>query len=70
MPRRQTKYFLISPTSITLEMKGSAALISFYMRIGGIFSPPAVMINSFARPVMKSTPLSVILPISPEWRYP
>ena len=35
-----------------------------------MFSPPAVMMSSLTRPVMKSTPSGVILPESPEWRKP
>jgi len=63
---RQVKNFFISPISMTLEMKGRAALISFSIRIGGMFYPPAVIINYLARPVMKRTPYFVILPLSPE----
>lgn len=63
---KQVKNFFISPITITLEMNGNADLISFSIRIGGTFSPPAVMISSFALPVMNRTPSFVILPLSPE----
>lgn len=64
------KYFLPSPTTIMLEMKGMKDLIWSSMRTGGIFSPPAVMINSLTRPVIKSTFYLFIFPKSPECRYP
>lgn len=67
---RQVRYFFMSPTTITFDMKGRVALISFSIRIGGIFSPPAVIISSFARPVMNRIPSAVKIPLSPEWRYP
>jgi hypothetical protein len=55
---------------ITLARNGRAALISFSIRTGGIFYPPAVMISSLTLPVMKRTPYGVIFPESPEWRKP
>lgn len=65
---KQLKNFFISPITITLEMKGRADLISFSIKIGGTFYPPAVIMSSFALPVMNSTPSFVIFPLSPEWR--
>ena len=37
MATRQVKNFFMSPISIILERKGRAALISFSIRIGGMF---------------------------------
>lgn len=67
---RHVKYFLPSPTTIILEIKGRADLMLSSMMTGGIFSPPAVIINYFARPVIKRTFYLFIFPKSPECKYP
>ena len=67
---KQVRYFLWSPTTITFAKKGMAYLISFYMMTGGMFSPPAVMMSSFALPVMNNTLFSSSLPRSPECKKP
>ena len=43
---KQERNFLLSPIIIALLINGISALIDFSMGTGGIFSPPAVMINS------------------------
>ena len=63
-------YFLLSPTSIALLMNGSFFLMASSIITGGIFSPPAVITNSFSLPVMNKNPFSSNLPISPVWSQP
>jgi hypothetical protein len=42
--------------SIQFEIAEQAALTSFSMSTGGMFSPPAVMMSSLMRPVMRKNP--------------
>ena len=63
----QAKKGFCSPTTMTLDRQGSAFLISFSIKTGGTFSPPAVIMSSFALPVMKSNPSLLSFPRSPEW---
>jgi hypothetical protein len=44
--------FFLSPMTMQLETATMAAFISFSIRTGGMFSPPAVIINSLIRPVI------------------
>lgn len=43
---KQERYFLLSPMTITLLIKGTSSLMASSMGTGAIFSPPAVIINS------------------------
>lgn len=67
---RQLRYFLISPMTTTWDTMDNALTISFSIRTGGMFSPPAVTISSFILPVIYKMPLESILPSSPEWTKP
>ena len=61
-----TKNFCLSPTSIQLlTILGSSALILSSIGTGATFSPPAVIISSFSRPVIYKYPSASILAISP-----
>lgn len=60
------KYFLLSPTRNALLTVESSFLTKCSIWTGGIFSPPAVIINSFKRPVMYRNPFSSKYPMSPE----
>lgn len=44
------RYFRLSPINKALLNAGNSANISSSIWIGGIFSPPAVIINSFILP--------------------
>lgn len=67
---KQVKYFLPSPIAMTLAKNGNINFISFSIKTGGMFYPPAVMISYLTRPVMNRIFLSLSLPISPECKYP
>ncbi len=51
-------------------MNFNSSLIASSIKIGAIFSPPAVIINSFNLPVIAKFPLESTFPTSPECKYP
>lgn len=61
---------LFSPTSIILLHAGHYSLKLSSIGTGATFSPPAVMISSFIRPVILRYPPLSILPWSPVLKYP
>ena len=50
--RRTVRYLRLSPITTAMETIGRAAVISFSINTGGMFSPPAVIISSLSLPVM------------------
>ena len=41
----------LSPIKMALEIQGKASLMLSSINVGAMFSPPAVIINSFIRPI-------------------
>ena len=62
--------YLLSPTIIAFDIHYKLFLISYSINTGAIFSPPAVIINSFNLPVMYKFPFLSIYPISPLCKNP
>ena len=56
------RYLCYSPITIILLIGGQNSLTQSSILTGATFSPPAVIINSFILPVMKSKPFSSIFP--------
>mmetsp|Transcript_14058 Transcript_14058/g.34827 ORF Transcript_14058/g.34827 Transcript_14058/m.34827 type:complete len:221 (-) Transcript_14058:1698-2360(-) len=63
---KMTLYFFLSPTIITLEIAVKLLLIQSSIGTGATFSPPAVMISSLYRPVMRKKPSLSMQALSPE----
>ena len=70
MQSKQVRYFLLSPSTTTWENIGKAVLISFYIKTGATFSPPAVIKSYLILPVMAMEPFFMTIPTSPEWTKP
>lgn len=64
------KYFLLSPSTTTLEKMGKTVLTWFSIKTGATFSPPAVIRSYFILPVIVKFPSRSIFPTSPEWTKP
>ena len=58
-------YMRYLPTTNALLTQGSSSLISSSIGTGGTFSPPAVTIISFIRPVINKYPSESNIPTSP-----
>jgi hypothetical protein len=66
MHKRQVKYFCLSPITTACEKMGKKVLITFYIKTGATFSPPAVIKIYFILPVIERLPFFYITPTSPE----
>ena len=67
--RKQERNLCLSPINTTLERQGRASFIAFSIGFGAMFSPPAVIINSFIRPIKQFHELWVILFLKKDDQY-
>jgi len=67
---KHTLNFLLSPIIMQLEMPSQVALILSSIGTGAMFSPPAPMISSLKRPVIRTIPRASFTPSSPECSQP